>query len=74
MGWRFINRRWCGFGVSGLLLTHLLFLIEVIEDNDIVIAGRPEKSSKSFLAISSSCEVSGKASSSPYERSTTGNP
>jgi hypothetical protein len=45
MGWRFINRRWCSFGVSDLLLTHLLFLIEVIEDNDIVIAGRPEKSS-----------------------------
>jgi hypothetical protein len=37
------NRRWCSFGIDGVLLTHLLFFIGVIEDDGIAIVGRPKK-------------------------------
>jgi hypothetical protein len=35
------SRRWRNFGISGLLLVHLLFFIGVIEDDDLAVAGRP---------------------------------
>jgi hypothetical protein len=30
------------FGVGGILLTHLFFLVGVAEDNDLTVAKRPE--------------------------------
>jgi hypothetical protein len=38
------NRKWCGFGIGGTLLTHLLFfLIGVTEDDNLVIIGRAKE-------------------------------
>jgi hypothetical protein len=35
--------RWSSFGVSGDLLTCLLFFIGIDKDDDVAIAGRPKK-------------------------------
>jgi hypothetical protein len=38
------SRKWCSFGVGGILLVHLLFfLIRVAEDDDLAIAGWPKE-------------------------------
>jgi hypothetical protein len=35
------NRRWRGFNVSGILLAHLLFfIVGIIKDDDLVVAGQ----------------------------------
>jgi hypothetical protein len=43
-GWGVSNRRWHSFGISAVILVHLLFFIGVAEENHIVITGQPEKS------------------------------
>jgi hypothetical protein len=37
------RRRWHNIGIDGILLTHLLFFIEVVEDDDVSVTGRPKK-------------------------------
>jgi hypothetical protein len=37
------SRRWSSFSVGGDLLAHLLFIIRVIEDDDIVVIRRPKE-------------------------------
>jgi hypothetical protein len=41
-GWglRLYSRRWCNFGVGGMLLTHIFFFIRVAEDDDFAITGQ----------------------------------
>jgi hypothetical protein len=36
-------RRWCSFDISDILLTHLLFFIRVVEDDDIAVIRWPKK-------------------------------
>jgi hypothetical protein len=59
-------------------LTHLFFFIRVTVDDDTPLPGGPSspwlRPPKIFQAISSSLEVSGMASFSSKDRSTTGNP
>jgi hypothetical protein len=77
-GRRVSYRRWCGIGVGAVILTHLLFFfVRVVRMITLPSPGglrRPQlRSSKCFWVISSSQEVSRKASSSPEEKSTTEN-
>jgi hypothetical protein len=70
------NRWWSGFGISGVLLAHLLFFNRVVEDDDIAITERPKKPTveviEELLSKHLIPQSDGKASSSSKERSTTG--
>jgi hypothetical protein len=72
------NRRWSSLGVEGGVLVRLIFIIRITEDNNFVVAGRPEdvaievtEELPDELLIH---EVSAKKSSSPEDeaRSTIG--
>jgi hypothetical protein len=41
--WGLHSRRWRDTSVGGILLTHLLFIIRVTEDDDVAVARRPKK-------------------------------
>jgi hypothetical protein len=42
-GWGVHSRRWLSFGIGGVILMHLLFLIRVTEDDDVAVTGWPNK-------------------------------
>jgi hypothetical protein len=79
-GWRrgIPSKRRCSFGVDAVILTHLLFFLGVVDDDDVVVTGGPRMPRfgppKSLRTISSSDEVSRAASSSLMTNLLSGTP